>query len=358
MLEIGTGGALGTCSGPVPWLTRRSAPGPARAPGPLDRRDEAAELRDATAADVGLAVSPGARGTRYGRDGRDPSRRDRRRRTLVFLAGDQGRSRRRRRGRHPARRARRPVARPADPRAARLRGGRLAAGGPLEPGQVDDDDRVPLEPDAARRRRTGRAACSRSGGSRRSSRRGRPGCTTVEPDVAVASGCPGSAGEAEQPGGHAAGHVEEVELLDVGRSGGGARRPGPPAARRGWPARVSISWRNRSRGRTRVSVGSRADRGGRARRAVEQRQLAEEAPGRTVARMASSPSSDGRQDLDRARGDDEQRIARIALVEQDLASPEAPGPQPRGEALQAGRVQPREELAPARAPRSRTPPRP
>ena len=60
---------------------------------------------------------------------------------------------------------------------------------------------------------------------------------------------------------------------------------------------VSISSRNRSRGRTSVSVGSRAtavaERGAPSSRASSPKK----SPGRTVARIASSPSSDGRRIL-------------------------------------------------------------
>ena len=90
------------------------------------------------------------------------------------------------------------------------------------------------------------------------------------------------------------------------------------------PGSVSISDRNWSRWRTSVSVGLDGDDRRRVRGPVEDRQLAEE--------LARSEDRDDRRlgalvarqdDLDRAGRDDEQRVARVALVEDRLAAAEA-----------------------------------
>ena len=92
-----------------------------------------------------------------------------------------------------------------------------------------------------------------------------------------------------------------------------------------------MSSRKRARARTSVSVGSRAvavaERGAPSRRASSPKN----SPALTVAMMASSPSSDGRLIFTAPDGDHEQRVARIALVEQDLAAPEPAGAHLAGE---------------------------
>ncbi len=81
------------------------------------------------------------------------------------------------------------------------------------------------------------------------------------------------------------------------------------------------------------------DRGGRAGRAVEEGQLAEEVAGphrrqdRLVALLG------GQHDLHGAGGDDEQRVARVALVEQDLAASEPAGPETGREPLEGGPIE-------------------
>ena len=87
------------------------------------------------------------------------------------------------------------------------------------------------------------------------------------------------------------------------------------AAHRARPARSAISSRNRSRGRTTVSVALERGRGRRSRSAVEQGQLPED-----VARLEADEDGllaglRGQRDLDLARHDDEQRVARVADVE-------------------------------------------
>lgn len=93
--EIGTGGALGTLLGARSWLTRlESLPVPARGAGPLDPADEAAEIRAIAGADLGLALIARARGSDTAVSAAVAgASRAVRRRTLVFLAGDLGRSR-------------------------------------------------------------------------------------------------------------------------------------------------------------------------------------------------------------------------------------------------------------------------
>ncbi len=86
----------------------------------------------------------------------------------------------------------------------------------------------------------------------------------------------------------------------------------------------------------------------RARRAVEQRDLAEDVAG-PERRQDRLVAGLGRQrDLDLARHDDEQRVARIAGVEDDLAAPEAARPRPGRDPLEGGRVEPGEERDPGK----------
>ena len=81
----------------------------------------------------------------------------------------------------------------------------------------------------------------------------------------------------------------------------------------------------------------RLERGGRgrARRAVEQRQLAEEVarPQRGDDRLL--PFRRGQHDLDRAGADDVQRVARVALVQDHFVAPEAAHAQSARQRLQA-----------------------
>ena len=140
----------------------------------------------------------------------------------------------------------------------------------------------------------------------------------------------------------APGDVEEVELLDV---------VGEPPQLRGERGEERVA--DRRLGREQLAeLGPRQDRGlrrldrdrrRRARRPVEQCQLAEDVAGperredRLVAGVARQ------HDLDRPRHDDEQRVARVAEMEDDLAASESPGAHAAGDPIEAGGIEPGEE---------------
>ena len=176
----------------------------------------------------------------------------------------------------------------------------------------------------AHRPRTGRAACSRSGACSRPSRPARPASATsasrIDPSWHVG---PDFAGQPDQAGRQPPGHVEEVELLDVGRQSSQlARQRGEQRVADGRLGRRSARG-TCSRGRTTVSVALEGRRGRRSRRAVEQGQLPED-----VARSQASRGSPRRRSptgsaiLTSPDDDDEQRVARVAGVEDDLAATE------------------------------------
>ena len=205
------------------------------------------------------------------------------------------------RDRHAARRATRPAAglpdRPDGPLAGGPRGGRDPARDPARPGrdrltatgrgrlaarggdqsrQVGDHDPLAVEPDQPVVARTGRAACSRSGACSRPSRRARPGSARSEPDRAIVGGAVPTSSASRTS--RAA--TRPVMSRKWSSSTWIVRRRSSPASDASRASRtagsVAISSRNRSRGRTTVSVAREGRRRRRPRRAVEQRQLAED----------------------------------------------------------------------------------
>ena len=164
----------------------------------------------------------------------------------------------------------------------------------------------------------------------------------IEPSSA---GGPGFLGEPDEAGRHAPGHVEEMELLDVdgeapqlGRQRG-QERVADRRFRRDQLAE-SVAWQDdglrRREGRRR----------GRSGRAVEQRQLAEDvarAQGRDD-RLVAGLGRKG--DLHLARDEDEQGVAGVAGMEDDLASTEPAGPRPTRHPLEGIVVEPGEERDP------------
>ena len=137
-------------------------------------------------------------------------------------------------------------------------------------------------------------------------------------------------------------HVEEVQLLDV------CRQPAEFARERG---EECVADRRFGRDQLAETLARQDDRlgrdegrgAGRSRRAIEQGQLAEHVAlvERREDRLLARFGRD--RDLHLAGHDDEQGVARIAGVEDHLASPEAPRPGARGDPFEGVRVQPREE---------------
>ena len=138
------------------------------------------------------------------------------------------------------------------------------------------------------------------------------------------------------------GDVEEVELLDVmGEAadlGGERREERLPHHRLGCDQLAEAI--------ARKDVGLRrldGDRGRGARRSVEQGELAEEVArterreDRLVARIG------GQGDLDGTRHHDEQRVARVAEVEDRLVAPKPPDPHPLKQAPETALVEPAEQ---------------
>ena len=326
--------ARGRCSAARRWLVRAESlpapprgagagrPGPGRAAGsatrpgrgrrprrgrPAARRrhGRVGRGRDARAGRSGAGAWPSSAATSDGRGPRSPA--------AALPARD------------AARRAR-PAAEAA------VSGGRSARAR-----QVDDDDRVALEPDQPIVDELPEELVHALTGRPDHRAPGRPGCTAHRAGSSRRRRrTPEPLGEPEQPGGHPPGHVEEVELLDVigqpAQLAGQGRQQGVAGGRLGVDQQPeSLARQDQRLGRL------EGDRRRRARRPVEQGQLAEEGArpdggqDRLVALL-------GRQhDLDRPGGDDEQRVARVALVEEDLVAPEAAGPHPGRQPLERRR---------------------
>ncbi len=221
-----------------------------------------------------------------------------------------------------------------------------AAGDPGQARQVEDRRSRPAPAGAAGRRRRSRAACSRSGGSPRSSRRGRSasaGRRAAREPSAAAVPCP-AARWVRRAASRPVMSRKWSSWTWVVRRRSSAASAASSASRSA--GSLAMSSRKRARARASVSVGSRAvavaERGAPSRSASSPKK----SPALTVAMIASSPSSDGRLIFTAPRRHDEQRLPGIALVEEDLAAPEPARAHLPGEADQVVAAEAREERAP------------
>ena len=307
-----------TLLGDVDWLVRDGI-GRGR-PGGRDRRRRwptpPRRVRERGGAQVGLAVAPASARRRghgradRGRHPRTDSARTPGRRSCRLpgpVPGGAGR------GGGPA------AAAAASRRYAPARRRRAsAAGGGAQAVDVDDDDRVALRAEQAVVGELAEQlvhALARAPDHRREVALGQVG---PEPDAAVGGRRPALAGQSDELGRQPTRDVQEVQLLDVQRqptqlAGDGGQQRVAEAR-----SRSAMSSRNRSRGRTTVSV-ARAP----SRWRIAARRRAGRAPRtrrrRRVARMASSPVSDGSEIFTSPLTDDEQRIPGVPDVEDDLA---------------------------------------
>jgi hypothetical protein len=217
-----------------------------------------------------------------------------------------------------------------------------AAGGADQAVEVEHDDRVPLEADQAVVREQSQHLVHALTGRAHHGRQIPLGERGVETKAAVGLRPALLAGKTHEPGCKAAGDVEEVQLLDVGREPAKLACDGDHEAvadhgMGGDQLPEPVPGQDHGLGRL------ERRRGRRPGRAIEEGELAEEVtrPERRQDRLVACLAR--QRDLHQPGLDDEQRVPRVALMEDHFAPSEPSDPHLPAERFQAVRVQAAEQ---------------